>query len=86
MSESESRAKRLKMDEYNEKRRVASRKTNPFFGTRGFKACHSKVLANNQPESENVKGRKRKRDSSVKKHRNSSNCEYFKYLVIVGCQ
>ena len=74
------------MNKYNEKRKEASRKTNPFFGTGGFKACHLKILVNNQPESENVKGRKRKRNSSVKPHINSSNCECFKYLVSAGCQ
>ncbi|KAK4017491.1 hypothetical protein OUZ56_032803 [Daphnia magna] len=62
------------MDEYNERRRISWKKKNSFPGTRGFGACSSKVLLTaNQPELENVSGRKRKRGSSFNKQlKNSS--------------
>lgn len=79
MGESEPRGKLLKMDEYNERRRISWKKKNSFPGTRGFGACSSKVLLTaNQPELENVSGRKRKRGSSFNKQlKNSSSGKFF---------
>jgi len=57
MSELNPKSKRMKMDEYNEKRRNSRKKENPLSG-----ACSSNTLLNNSgPELEKVRGKKRKR-------------------------
>ncbi|EFX68138.1 hypothetical protein DAPPUDRAFT_330344 [Daphnia pulex] len=62
MSELNPKSKRMKMDEYNEKRRKSRKKEIPFSGTRGFDACSSSALASNSdPELEKGRGKKRKR-------------------------
>ncbi len=60
-SELNPKSERMKMDEYNERRRNSRKKVNPFSGTRGFGACSSSaLLSTSGPQSENVCGKKRK--------------------------
>lgn len=62
MSEFNFKSKRMKMDEYNERRRNSRKKKNPYPGTRGFGACSSNaLLSNNGSELEKLCVKKRKR-------------------------
>jgi hypothetical protein len=77
MSELNTKSKRVKMDEYNERRRNSRKKEIPFSGTRGFGACSSSALASKSgPELE--KGRDKKRKRPLK---SSSGGSYTTYLL-----
>jgi hypothetical protein len=61
MSELNPKSKRVKMDEYNERRRNSRKKEILFSGTRGFGACSSSALASKSgPEIEKLVERREK--------------------------
>lgn len=75
MNDSEPKSKRMKMDEYNERKKVERRKRNPFPGTRGYGCCSSNAILNKTvigTELLKVSGEKRKRESYSKKLDRSS--------------